>query len=82
MGNNHHATVVKRVRNLGLQAKDGVQVLTGEHFVCFALGDDGAVLHSDEVISDSGGEVQLVQHMIMVVPRCSLRSESRSSSST
>ena len=26
------------------------------------LGDDGAVLHSDEVIGDSGGEVQLVQH--------------------
>ena len=61
MRNNHHAAVVKRVRNLGLQAKDGVQVLAGEHFVCFALGDDGAILHSDEVIGDSGGKVQLVQ---------------------
>ena len=82
MGYHHYTAVVKRVRNLGLQAKDGVQVLAGEHVVCFALGNDGAVLHSDEVISDSSGEVQFVQHMIMVVPRCSLRSESRSSSST
>ena len=39
MGNNHHATVVERVRHLGFQTEDGMQVLAGEHVVCFALGD-------------------------------------------
>lgn len=72
MRNNHHAAVVKRVRNLGLQAKDGVQVLAGEHFVCFALGDDGAILHSDEVIGDSGGKVQRGGSAILANFRSSL----------
>ena len=72
MRNNHHAAVVKRVRTLGLQAKDGVQVLAGKHFVCFALDDDGAVLHSNEVIGDSGGMVQLGGSAILANFRSSL----------
>lgn len=72
MRNNHDAAVVKRVRDLGFQAENGVQVLAGEHFVCFALGDDGAVLHRDEVIGDSGGMVQRGGSAILANFRSSL----------
>ena len=72
MRNNHHTAVVKRIGNLCFQAEDGVEVLTGEHVVCSALSDDGAILHSDEVIGDSGGMVQRGGSAILANFRSSL----------
>lgn len=72
MRNNHDAAVVKRIGDLCFQTENGVQVLTGEHVVCFALGDDGAILHRDEVIGDSGGMVQRGGSAILANFRSSL----------
>lgn len=57
MRDDHDATVIEGIGDLGLESKNLVEVGTGQHGAGLALSDDRPLLHGDQVVGHAGGQV-------------------------